>query len=124
MTSNLSLNPTRLQVLHAHYVVHSAVFKMKEKFTQMLLSYSAQARSLRQTLISYDMKMLGYARQCCMKRRDGSVEKRCIYTKRVKMKVKGAFSALQRWRELESASPPQKRRSVNTRLPHKIKSFK
>src|ERR1700750_1429856 len=99
MNSNLSLNLIRLQVLHAHYVVHFAVFKMKEKFTQMLRSYSAQVRSLQQILISYDMKILDYARQCYMKRRDGNVEKRCIYTKRVKMKVKGAFSALQRWQE-------------------------
>jgi hypothetical protein len=124
MNSRISLNHIKLQAPHARYVVRFVVFKMKEKSTQMRLSCSAQAKSLQQTAISYSTKTLAYERPFYMKRRSESVIKQYICTIRAKLRVRNAFLALRRLHESANVQLSQKRRSVNTSLPHKIKSFK
>jgi hypothetical protein len=124
MNSRISLNHIRLQALHARYVVHFVVFKKKEKSTQMRLSCSAQAKSLRQTAILYGTKILAYERPFYMKRRSESVVKQCICIMRAKLRVKDAFLALRRLHGSANVQLSQKRRSVNTSLPYKIRSFK
>jgi hypothetical protein len=124
MNSNLSLNYIKLQILHDHYVARFIVFKMKKKFTQMLLYYSGQVKSLQQTVISYDMKILTYERLFFIKKRGENVEKHCIYITKIKLRVKRASLALRRSHKRINASPPQKKRSVNTSLLYKIKSFR
>jgi hypothetical protein len=66
---------------------------MKGKFTRMQLFYSAQAKSLQQTIISYNMKILAYERLSYMKRRSVNVEKQYIYIIRAKLRVKDVFLA-------------------------------
>jgi hypothetical protein len=124
MNSNLNLNYIKLQILHDHYVARFVIFKMKEKFTQMLLYYFGQMKSLQQTVISYDMKILTYERLFFMKKRDENVKKHCIYMTKMKLRIRRASLVLRRSHERVSASPPQKKHSVNTSLLYKIKSFR
>jgi hypothetical protein len=97
---------------------------MRVKFTQMRLSYSTQAKSLRQTAILYVMRILAYERLFYTKRRSANAEKQYIYMMRVKLKAKDDSIVLLRLGELVSVSLLQKTHSVNTSWLYKIKSFK
>ena len=81
---------------------------MREKFIQMRLYCFTQVRNLRQTVISYDMKLLAYGMLSYMKRSDGNAEKQCIYMMKAKLKVKDVFSVLLRSSECVSVWLPQK----------------
>jgi hypothetical protein len=59
-----------------------------------------------------------------MKKKGENVKKHCIYITKMKLRVKRASLTLKRSHERVSASPPQKKRSVNISLLYKIKSFR
>ena len=56
-------------------------------------SYYTQAKSLRQSLKSYDIKIKVYERQYFMKRRSENVERLYIFTTRKKTRVEHYFLA-------------------------------
>ena len=97
---------------------------MREKYTRIRLYCFTQARSLRQTVISYDTKWLAYEMLLYMKRSDENVEKQCIYMMKAKIKVRDVFSVLPRSYEYVSVWLPQRMRSNNISLPYATKSFR